>query len=85
MRLPRPTQPYIRTREGWLYLAVILDLFSRAVVGWSMSRWISQELVLNALEMAVGRRQVPAALMLHSDQGRQYTSVAFQRALISIT
>ena len=72
---------YIPTREGWLYLAVIIDLYSRAVVGWSMNSWISQELVLDALKMAEGRRRVPSALMLHSDQGRQYTSLAFQRAL----
>ena len=53
---------YIPTREGWLYLAVIIDLYSRAVVGWSMNSWISQELVLDALKMAVGRRRVPRAL-----------------------
>lgn len=72
---------YIPTREGWLYLSVIVDLYSRAVVGWSMSRWISHELVLKALGMAVGRRRVQPGLILHSDQGRQYTSLAFQRAL----
>lgn len=72
---------FIRTREGWLYLAVILDLHSRAVVGWSMSRWISQQLILDALQMAVLRRVIPKGLLMHSDRGSQYTSRAFQKAL----
>jgi len=72
---------FIRTLEGWLYLAVVLDLYSRRVVGWSMNRWISQNLVVDALQMAVGRRQVEPGLMVHSDRGRQYTSLAFQRLL----
>ena len=60
---------YIRTYEGWLYLAVVLDLFSRQVVGWSMSSRIDRELAMNALLMAVWRRQPKNAVMLHSDHG----------------
>ena len=81
MRLPRPTQPYIRTRKGWLYLAVILDLWSRAVVGWSMSERINRQLVIEALKMAQGRRRIEAGLLLHSDRGSQYTSDDFRREL----
>jgi putative transposase len=80
----RPTQPYIWTREGWLYLAVVLDLYSRMVVGWSMNRWINQQLVVDALHMGVGRRCLQPGLVVHSDQGRQYTSLAFQRGLRQI-
>ena len=72
---------YIRTRKGWLYLAVILDLWSRAVVGWSMSERINRQLVIEALKMAQGRRRVEAGLLLHSDRGSQYTSDDFQREL----
>lgn len=72
---------YIRTRQGWLYLAVILDLWSRAVVGWSMSRRIDRQLVIDALKMADGRRRIVAGLLLHSDRGCQYTSEDFQREL----
>ncbi len=60
---------YIRTYEGWLYLAVVLDLFSRHVVGWSMSSRIDRELAMNALLMAVWRRQPKNTVMVHSDQG----------------
>jgi transposase InsO family protein len=72
---------YIATREGWLYLAVILDLFSRRVVGWSMSREMTAGLVINAFMMAVGRRRPPRGLVAHSDLGSQYASRAFQRTL----
>jgi putative transposase len=65
---------YIRTHEGWLYLAVVLDLFSRQVVGWSMSSRIDAELAMNALLMAVWRRKPVEPVMVHSDQGSQYTS-----------
>ncbi len=75
MKLPRSTQPYIPTQQGWLYLAVVIDLFSRRVVGWSMAEHMRVELVLNALEAALGHR-VPAAsgLLFHSDRGNQYAS-----------
>jgi putative transposase len=65
---------YIRTHEGWLYLSVVLDLFSRQVVGWSMSNTINKELVLNALLSAVWRRRPAGEVIIHSDQGSQFGS-----------
>ena len=65
---------YIRTWQGWLYLAVVLDLFSRKVVGWSMKPTLARELVLDALLMAVWRRKPQASVIIHSDQGSQYGS-----------
>ena len=65
---------YIRTHEGWLYLAVVLDLFSRQVIGWSMRQRIDRELALNALLMAVWRRQPEQEVIVHSDQGSQFSS-----------
>jgi putative transposase len=65
---------YIRTNEGWLYLAVVLDLYSRAVIGWSMKPTLARELVLDALLMAVWRRRPKSPVMVHSDQGSQYGS-----------
>ena len=67
--------------EGWLYVAVVLDLFSRRVVGWSMSPQMTAELVTEALLMAIWRRGKPRELLHHSDQGSQYTSEMFQRLL----
>jgi transposase InsO family protein len=72
---------YIPTREGWLYLVCVLDLYSRRVVGWSMSERMTKDLVLCALEMALLRRRPEADLMHHSDRGSQYASEAFQRLL----
>ena len=63
---------YFSTREGWLYLAVVLDLFSRRVVGWSMSTCIDADLVLSALRMAVERRRPKPGLIVHTDRGSQY-------------
>ena len=65
---------YIRTHEGWLYLAVVLDLFSRQVIGWSMRSRIDSELAINALLMAVWRRSPTVPVIVHSDQGCQYCS-----------
>ncbi len=65
---------YIRTYEGWLYLAVVLDLFSRQVVGWSMKSQMTSDLALDALLMAVWRRKPKKEVMVHSDQGSQYSS-----------
>lgn len=65
---------YIKTQEGWLYLAVVLDLFSRRIVGWSMQHRITKELVLDALLMALWRRKPNKTVLVHSDQGCQYTS-----------
>jgi putative transposase len=67
---------YVPTWAGFLYLAVVLDVFSRRIVGWSMASHLRAELVIDALDMAVGQRQ-PATVIHHSDQGCQYTSVAF--------
>jgi putative transposase len=64
--------------EGWLYLAVVLDLFSRRVIGWSMQSRITREIVLDALLMAVWRRKPTMPVMVHSDQGSQYTSHDWQ-------
>ena len=69
---------YIRTHEGWLYLAVVLDLFSRQVIGWSMGSRIDTELVLNALLMALWRRQPKDTVLVHSDQGCQFTGHDWQ-------
>jgi len=66
---------YIRTHEGWLYLAVVVDLFSRGVVGWSMDSYMGKELVLNALLSAVWRRKPAPGVIIHSDQGSQYGSL----------
>jgi transposase InsO family protein len=72
---------YLWTHEGWLYLAVILDLFSRAVVGWALSARITRHLTLQALTMALGRRRPPHGLLHHSDRGSQYASADYRRAL----
>lgn len=65
---------YIRTHEGWLYLSVVLDLFSRQVIGWSMSSTMNKELALNALLSAVWRRRPTSEVIIHSDQGSQFGS-----------
>ena len=72
---------YIWTAEGWLYVAVVLDLYSRRVVGWSMQNSMTSQLVIDALMMALWRRGKPESLLHHSDQGSQYTSDQFQRLL----
>ena len=69
---------YVKTFEGWLYLAVVIDLFSRAVIGWSMQSRIDRELVISALLMAIWRRQPEGKVLLHSDQGCQFTSHDWQ-------
>lgn len=72
---------YIWTREGWLYLAAIMDLFSRRVVGWSMDSHIDRTLALDALGMALKTRRPEAGLLHHSDRGVQYASADYQRQL----
>lgn len=72
---------YLWTAEGWLYVAVVLDLYSRRVVGWSMQGSMTSQLVADALMMAVWRRGKPVELLHHSDQGSQYTSEHFQELL----
>ena len=87
---PKVTQPnqiwasditYIETQEGWLYLAAILDRYSRKIVGWAMSERIDTALVLKALDMALLHRRPPVNLLLHSDRGVQYASAEYRRAL----
>jgi transposase InsO family protein len=72
---------YIPTSEGWLYLAVVIDLFSRKVIGWAMSERIKDDLVVDALRMALFQRKVPSGLLLHSDRGSQYASGSVQKLL----
>ena len=72
---------YVWTEEGWLYTSVLLDLYSRKVVGWSMSDHLDTQLVRDALEMALGRRQPDAGLIHHSDRGSQYASHAYRELL----
>jgi transposase InsO family protein len=72
---------YIPTREGWLYLAAILDLYSRRVVGWAMSDRIDRQLTLDALHLALRTRRPPHGLLHHSDRGSQYASDDYQKAL----
>jgi putative transposase len=72
---------YIATAEGWLYLAVILDLYSRLVVGWAMSAYCDEPLVEMALRMALARRRPVAGLLHHTDRGSQYTSHAYHQLL----
>ena len=72
---------YLRAGDGWIYLAVVLDLYSRFVVGWATSAVHDQQLVARALDMALRRRRPDAGLLHHSDQGTQYTSDGFQRLL----
>ena len=87
---PKPAAPnqvwvaditYIATTEGWLYLAAVLDLYSRKIVGWAMSERIDTTLVLNALAMALLHRHPPANLLLHTDRGVQYASGEYRQAL----
>lgn len=90
MQGPTPQRPndtwvaditYVSTRQGWVYVAAILDLYSRQVVGWAVSQQINTELVLMALKMALCHRQPPAGLVFHSDRGVQYASQQYRQAL----
>jgi len=72
---------YIRTVEGWLYLAVVLDLYTRRVIGWSMGNTLGREVVLQAVVMALMQRRGKAPVILHSDRGTQYTSSEYQAFL----
>ncbi len=72
---------YIKTREGWLYLTVVIDLYSRRVIGWSMQSRMQMDLVLTALLMAVWRRKPKKTVIIHSDQGSQFTSHEWQKFL----
>lgn len=72
---------YIWTRQGWMYLAVIIDLYARRVVGWSISKHPNADLVVSALTRAYQQRGKPSGVMFHSDQGSQYGSLKFRRRL----
>jgi len=72
---------YIHTNEGWLYLAVLLDLFNREVLGWSASSRMTRQLTIDALQMALGRRNPVKDLLHHSDRGSQYASLEYQKIL----
>ncbi len=72
---------YLRTYEGWLFVPVVIDLYSRRVIGWSMKSRMTADLVTDALIMAIWRRRPNSGLLQHGDQGSQYTSEAFQRLL----
>jgi len=73
---------YSWTTEGWLYLSVVIDLFSRSVVDWGMDKRMTQQLVMDALSMAVQRRRPPSGAIFHSDRSSQYASADFQSLLV---
>jgi transposase InsO family protein len=73
---------YIRTRSGWLYLAAVMDLYSRKIIGWAMAPNMPAELVSSALQMAIAQRNPPPGLIVHSDRGCQYASYTY-RALLA--
>ncbi len=75
---------YVRTAEGWLYVAVLMDLYSRRIIGWAMQPHLSAELAGQALEMAVRHRGVAPGLLHHSDRGSQYAAVSYQRRLVGL-
>ena len=72
---------YLWTQEGWLYQAVFIDLYSRLVVGWAMSKRMTARLVCDALQMALWRRRMPTGVIVHSDRGSQYCSGAYQQLI----
>lgn len=72
---------YLATGEGWLYLAVLIDLYSRKVVGWAMSERMTADLVCDALQMALWKRKMPKGVIVHSDRGSQYCSMLYQSQL----
>lgn len=72
---------YIPTEEGWLYLATVIDLFSRKVIGWALSKRMTKQLVINAMKMAITNEHISSGAIFHSDRGSQYASYAFQDLL----
>lgn len=72
---------YIPTDEGWLYLAVVIDVYSRAVIGWAMGKYINQRLVTDALSMALFKRKFPKGVIVHSDRGSQYCSYSYRNLI----
>lgn len=74
---------YLRTHQGWMYLAVVMDLHSRRIIGWALSKRMTVDLTMRAMQMAINLRQPKAGLIFHSDRGSQYTSKRFQSLLWS--
>jgi putative transposase len=72
---------YIPTKEGWLYLATVMDLYSRAIIGWSLEDHLATPIIVTALEMALWRRKFPRGVLVHSDRGSQYCSEQYQALL----
>jgi len=72
---------YIWTEEGWLYLAAVMDLYSRKLIGWALSKRMTAALVIDALQMALWRRKKPTGVIVHSDRGSQYCSLAYQKLI----
>ena len=72
---------YIYTKEGWLYLAAVMDLYSRKIIGWAMEKRLTKDLVIKALKMAIGNRRPSPGLLMHSDRGIQYASYEYQKLL----
>lgn len=72
---------YLRTREGWCYLAIVMDLYSRKIIGWHISKHMTTKLIVKAMKMAINLRQPKDGLIFHSDRGSQYTSKRFRRLL----
>ena len=81
VKLPWSTQRYVWTLEGWLYLAVVMDLYSRQIVGWAIDKRIKKQLALDALTMAYWRRKPEPGLLHHSDRGSQYACHDYQNRL----
>ena len=72
---------YLRTAEGWIYLAIVMDLYSRRIVGWAIDKHMKQDLVIRAMVMAYNLRQPRRGLVFHSDRGSQYTGEKFRKRL----
>ncbi|MEN9504052.1 MAG: hypothetical protein RI964_3337, partial [Pseudomonadota bacterium] len=72
---------YLRTHEGWMYLAIVMDLYSRKIIGWAMDKRMSTPLVARAMQMAIHLRRPAKGLIFHSDRGAQYTSQPFRQLL----
>jgi putative transposase len=75
---------YVPTRQGWLYVAVLMDLYSRRILGWAMGAQLTSTLTLTALEMALRHRRVSAGLLHHSDRGSQYVATSYQQRLMTL-
>ena len=81
MRFLRATHPYVWTLEGWMYLAIVMDLFSRRIIGWAMDKRMKTQLVIDALAMAYWMRKPAEGLVHHSDRGSQYAYHEYQNCL----